>query len=95
MYATDLQIEVTEIVIRKNEVLGKRRIDFFKRLLFFSNIEDVMEYSYQHEHYYNSCSGIMLKSGQFLKVKENYEDIKEKLVKWYELANIKEQAHEN
>ncbi len=78
------QIEVTTIVIRKNDLMNKRRIDFFKRLIFFSQITDVIEYSYLCENYYTSCSVLVLQSGEWLKVKDDYNDLKKAHSNWYE-----------
>lgn len=82
----DLQIELTQITIRTNTLLNKRRIFFHKRLVFIANIEDVGEESYLHENNYVSCGVVIMKSGEWIKVKESYEDLKKIHSDWFKEA---------
>jgi hypothetical protein len=86
----DIQLEVTTITIRKNALLNKRRIFFHNRMVFMANIEDIGEESYLHENNYISCGVLMMKSGEWIKVKETYEDLKKIHSEWYKQAVEKE-----
>ena len=79
----DIQIEVTQMVIRTNSLLGKRRIFEFKRLIFMANIDEVGEEAYLVENNYNTCGVLMLKSGEWIKVKESYEELKSIHTAWW------------
>jgi len=79
----EYQIEVNQIVIRNNSLLNKRVIDTFERLMFFVDIEDVGSYSYLVENNYVKCAVIIKKSGEWVKVKEDYNELKEVLKNWY------------
>lgn len=79
----DYQIEVNQIVIRNNSLLNKRVIDFFNRTIFFVDIEDVGEYSYLVENNYVKCAVVIKKSGEWIKVKEDYSELKSVLINWY------------
>jgi hypothetical protein len=59
--------------------------------MFFVDIEDVGEYSYLVENNYVKCAVIIKKSGEWVKVKEDYNEIKEALINWYK-TNEKPEA---
>lgn len=83
----NLQVEVTQIVVRTNELLNKRIIDFFKRRVWIENIADTSEYSYRAEVYYIGCGCLIMNDGEIIKTKESYEELSETLNKVY-LENI-------
>lgn len=82
----EIQIEVTSITIRTNNLLNKRKIFFHKRLIFLANIDEVGEESYLHENNYLSCGVLMMKSGEWIKVKESYEELKKIHSEWFKEA---------
>lgn len=78
-----IQTEVTQIVIRKNSLTGKRYVFYFKRLVFMANIEDVGEEKYLVENNYCNCGVLIMKSGEWIKVKEQYLDLREIHSNWW------------
>jgi len=78
----DLQIEVTQIVIKRNSLLNRRDIFEFKRRLFVSHIVSVTEENYLVNNNYSKCTGILL-SDEILKVKEPYSEIAELHSQWF------------
>lgn len=79
----EYQLEVTQIVIRKNALLNKRIIDTFARTIFFADIEDTGEYSYRVENNYVKCGLIIKKNGEWINVKETKEELQEAVKNWY------------
>ena len=80
---SEYQIEVNQIVIRTHSLLNKRIVDSFARAMFLVDIEDVGEYSYLVENNYVKCAVVIKKSGEWVKVKEDYNELKEVLKNWY------------
>ncbi len=78
------QLEVTQIVIRKNELMNKRFIDTFKRTVFINEIESVSEYTYRVEQNYNQCSVLIMRSGEWIKVKDDYLELRNFINEWNE-----------
>ena len=87
----DIQIEVTQIIIRNNTLLNKRRIFEFKRLVFISHIDEVGEEAYLVENNYTSCGVIMMKSAEWIKTKESYSELKKLHTDWWARAVEKEE----
>jgi hypothetical protein len=83
----DIQIEVTQIIIFKHSLMNKREVFSLKRLLFLANIDDVLEYKYLTNNSFMNCSAIVMKSGEWIKCKEDYSDLKDVIKLWYEKAN--------
>lgn len=79
----DYRIEVTAIVIRTNSLLNKRIIDNFKRTIFVAHIKDVCEYSYLVENNYVKCSAIVMENGEWIKVKDDYNELNSSISEWY------------
>lgn len=88
----DIQIEVTQVTIRKNNLLNQRRIFFHKRLVFMGNVEAVGEESYMVENNYVKCGVLMMMSGEWIKVKESYEELKKAHSDWW---NAKSKEDDN
>lgn len=78
----DIEIEVTQISIRLQKIVDKRRIFYFKRLILMDDVESISEEAYLVENNYASCGCIILKSGEWLKTKEPYEELKKIYSEW-------------
>ena len=78
----DIQVEVTQIVILKNELLNKRNVFAFKRTLFIAEIKRIMEHKYLVENNYSSCSMIVLED-EIFKVKDDYIELQKLWVDWW------------
>lgn len=79
----EYQIEVTQIVIRNNSLMNKRVIDFFARTIFFAEIKSVGQYSYRVNNNYAECSVVILDSGEWVKIKEDYNEVNNSVTNWY------------
>lgn len=79
----DYRIEVTAIVIRTNSLLNKRIIDNFKRTIFIAHIKDVCEYSYLVENNYVKCSALVMENEEWIKVKDDYNELNTAITEWY------------
>ena len=79
----EYQLEVSQIVIRVNSLLNKRIIDFFARAVFFAEIKSVGEYSYLVENNYVKCAILILDSGEWVKIKEDYNEVNNAVSNWY------------
>ncbi len=89
----DIQIEVSQVIIKKNNLLNRRDICFFKRTIFISKILSVSEETYLVENNYVKCSALYLDDEGWIKIKENYQEIASLHSKWYD-ANVKESEKE-
>lgn len=78
----DIQIEVTQIVILKNELLNKRYINTFNRTIFIAEIKSIMEHKYLVENNYSTCSMIIL-DDEFFKVKDDYKELFDAWTNWW------------
>ena len=78
-----IQIEVTQIVIKRNSLLNKRFICEFKRRLFIGDILSVSEESYLVESYYKDCSGLYVETEGWIKVKEPFNEIAPLHSEWW------------
>jgi len=92
---SEYQIEVNQIVIRNNSLLNKRIIDSFARAMFLVDIEDVGEYSYLVENNYVKCAVVIKKSGEWVKVKEDYTELRDALINWYKTNEKPENISSN
>ncbi len=79
----DIQIEVTQIVPRKNNVLGERRVFKFKRRIFIANIDSPTEECYLKEHNYITCGALIMKDGEVIKTMELYPELAEIHSRWF------------
>jgi len=79
----NLQIEITQIIVRTNNLLNKRIIDNFKRRLWIENISDTSEYSYRVEANYVKCGCLIMGDGERILTKESYEELAECLNEIY------------
>lgn len=79
----DIQIEVTQVVIKKNNLLGVRHINFFKRTVFISKIVSVSEENYLVENKYSKCSAIFLVDEGWIKIKEPYQELASLHSEWF------------
>ena len=79
----DIQIEVTEIVIKKVQLLDKRTVFFFKHRVFVGDILRVSEESYLVENNFSKCSAIYLEGEGWIKIKEPYIEISELHSDWW------------
>lgn len=84
----DIQLEVTQVTIRKNNLLNQRRIFFHKRLVFMGNVDSVGEDSYLIENNYVKCGVLMMASGEWIKVKESYDELKNVHSTWWSTKTI-------
>jgi hypothetical protein len=82
-----IQIEVTQIQIKKNQLLGKRSIFKFKRLIFVSSILSIKQDNYMVNQNYADCTTLILNTNEWVKVIEPYEDINPIYVKWWKEAS--------
>ena len=78
-----IQIEVTEITIKKNNLLNRRDIFKFKRLLFIGDVLAVSEENYLVTSNYVNCSALFIENEGWIKVVEPFEDLKEIHSKWW------------
>ena len=83
----NIQVEVTQIVVRTNNLLNKRKIDNFRRRVWIENILDTSEYSYRVEANYLECGCLIMDSGERILTKESYEELSECLTNIY-IKNI-------
>ena len=84
----DLQVEVTQIIIKKNNLLNRRDINFFKRTVFISKIQSVSEENYLVENNYTKCSAIHLIDEGWIKIREPYKEIATLHSEWF-YENVK------
>ena len=63
----DIQIEVTEIRIKIQPIILKRKVCEFKRRIFVSDIKSISEENYLVENNYTKCSGIFIRKKGGLK----------------------------
>lgn len=80
----DIQLEVTQIIIKKNDLLGRRDICLFKRRLFISKIIDISEETYLVENNYMKCSALYVEHEGWIKVKDNYTELSEFHSDWFD-----------
>ena len=80
----DIQLEVTQIIIKKNNLLGRRDICPFKRIVFISKILSVSEETYLVENNYVKCSALYLDDEGWIKVKDNYTELSEFQSEWFD-----------
>lgn len=79
----DLQLEITQIIIRTNTLLNKRQIDQMRRRVWIEEIKDTAEYSYRVDANYVKCGCLIMESGERIKTKEGYDELNECLEKIY------------
>lgn len=91
----EYQIEVNTISIRNNSLLNKRIIDFFARTIFFAEIKSVTEYSYLVENNYVKCAVIILDTGEWVKIKEDYNEVNNAVTNWYKINEKSEGISSN
>jgi len=80
----DIQIEVTQVIIKKNNLLNRRDICLFKRTIFISKIVSVSEETYLVENNYVKCSALYIDDEGWIKIKENYTEISQLHSKWFD-----------
>jgi len=80
----DIQLEVTQIIIKKNNLLGRRDICPFKRTIFITKILSVSEETYLVENNYVRCSALYMDDEGWIKVKENYSELSEMHSDWFD-----------
>ena len=85
----DIQLEITQIIIKKNNLLSRRDICLFKRIIFITKILSVSEETYLVENNYVKCSALYLDDEGWIKVKENYTEISEMHSDWFD-RSVKE-----
>ena len=81
----DIQIEVTEIVIKKVQILDKRTVFFFKRRIFVGDILGVSEESYLVENNFSKCSALYVENEGWIKVRDLYTELSELHSDWWRL----------
>lgn len=79
----DLQIEVTQIVIRKNLLLNTRRVFKFKTSVFIADIARPSEEVYLAENNYITCGCLIMKDGEIIKTVEPYRELAEIHSEWF------------
>jgi hypothetical protein len=84
-----IQIEVTQIQIKKNQLLNKRSIFKFKRLIFVSSILSIKQDNYMVNQNYADCTTLVLDTNEWVKVSESYEDINPIFIQWWKDATEK------
>jgi len=84
-----IQIEVTQIQIKKNQLLNKRSIFKFKRLIFVSSILSIKQDNYMVNQNYADCTTLVLDTNEWVKVVESYEDINPIFIQWWKDATEK------
>ncbi len=89
----DLQIEVTQIVVKKHSLLNRRDIFEFKRRLFISHIVSITEENYLVNNNYSKCSCIIT-SDEEIKVKEPYNELAELHSAWFKESVESSEAHD-
>jgi hypothetical protein len=80
----DIQLEVTQIIIKKNNLLGRRDICSFKRTIFITKILSVSEETYLVENNYKGCSALYLDDEGWIKVKDSYTELSEIHSDWFD-----------
>ena len=80
----DIQLEVTQIIIKKNNLLGRRDICSFKRTIFITKILSVSEETYLVENNYMKCSALYMDDEGWIKVKDNYTELSEMHSDWFD-----------
>lgn len=70
-----IQIEVTEITIKKQSLLNKRSVFFFKRKVFLGDIKGVSEENYLVENNYSKCTALNIEDEGWVKIREPYDEI--------------------
>lgn len=84
----DIQLEVTQIIIKKNSLMNKRNVFKFKRVVFMANIESVGEDNYKVDSNYTACGLLLMKDGEWIKTKESFEEIKAIYCDWYNQRTV-------
>ena len=79
----DIQIEVTEIRIKIQPIILKRKVCEFKRRVFVSDIKSISEENYLVENNYTKCSGIFIQEEGWIKVKEPYNELTDIHSEWW------------
>lgn len=80
----DIQIEVSEVVVKNFSILGNRNVFFFKRLLFMGDIKEISEDAYlDSENKIKKCRRLIFDNGTYIKVSDKYEDLKELHSDWW------------
>jgi hypothetical protein len=90
----EIQIEVTQVIIKKNNLLNRRDICLFKRTIFISKILSVSEENYLVENNYAKCSAIHLFDEGWIKIKEPYQELATMHSEWFN-ANINKSEENN
>jgi len=80
----DIQLEVTQIIIKKNNLLGRRDICSFKRTIFITKILSVSEETYLVENNYVKCSALYMDDEGWIKVKDSYIELSEMHSDWFD-----------
>ena len=80
----DIQIEVTEIVIKKVQILDKRTVFFFKRRIFMGEIQGVSEESYLVENNFSKCAALYVDNEGWIKVRESFTELAELHSEWWQ-----------
>ena len=81
----DIQIEVTEIVIKKVQILDKRTVFFFKRRIFMADVLGVSEETYLVENNFSKCCALYIENEGWIKVRESYLELSELHSEWWRL----------
>ena len=79
----EIQIEVTEIRIKIQPIILKRKVCEFKRRVFVSDIKSISEENYLVENNYTKCSGIFIQEEGWIKVKESFAELSEIHSEWW------------
>lgn len=85
-----IQIEVTQIQIKKNQLLNDRNVFPFKRVIFMSQIVSVKEDNYLVNNNYAKCSTLILDTNEWVKVKEPYNELNALYIQWWKDATEKQ-----
>lgn len=84
-----IQLPVTQIRIKKNQLLGKRTAFDFKRTLFMSQIVSVTEDNYLVNSNYTACTALILDTNEWVKIKEPFEIVNKLHIDWWKNATEK------
>lgn len=80
-----IQIEVTEITIKKQSLLNKRSVFFFKRKVFLGDIKGVSEENYLVENNYSKCTALNIEDEGWVKIREPYDEVCAVHSEWWRL----------
>lgn len=78
-----IQIEVTEITIKKQSLLNKRNVFFFKRRIFLADIKGVSEENYLVENNYSRCASLYIEDEGWIKIREPFDEVSAIHSEWW------------